>query len=112
MPLCFINTNLKRSELADDIEERLAKTISDMLDVPLEWVFAVARCELPAYLAGSREPGILCQVHAKKLFNNEELAKKCFPILFPLLKETTKVPGNRIVIELVPVQETYADIGS
>ncbi|KAL4224101.1 hypothetical protein ACF0H5_017555 [Mactra antiquata] len=112
MPLCLFFTNLKRSDLPEDLEERMAKTVSDVLNQPVEWVFCMSHCDMPAFLAGSRDPGMVCQIHAKVIFNNEALAKESFPKLFPVLKEATKIPGDRIIIEFIPVEDPYAAIGS
>ena len=36
MPLCLINTNIKREDLANDFEERVAKCIAETAQFPLE----------------------------------------------------------------------------
>jgi hypothetical protein len=36
MPLCLIYTNMKRGDLSDDFEERVAKCIAETAQFPLE----------------------------------------------------------------------------
>ncbi|KAL4235987.1 hypothetical protein ACF0H5_004375 [Mactra antiquata] len=112
MPLCHLHTNMKRGELPEDIEESMAKLMVTVLGTRLQHVFVMTHYDLPAYFAGSREPGIVCQLYGMKYFDDKDVVKQYYPNFFEFLKEYTKLPGNRIVIQITPVAENYADLGS
>ncbi|XP_045171810.1 uncharacterized protein LOC123533903 [Mercenaria mercenaria] len=112
MPICVLYTNMKRSELDKNIEERMARCISETLDKPLEIVFVSLFAETPSFCAGSRDPSMICQIHSKKVFDDPNKVSGYYPKFFETLKETTKLPGNRIIVELFSVPETHAEIGN
>lgn len=58
-------------------------------------VFVLLQAELPAFCAGSREPSMICEVHAKEAFDDEKNLDGIYSKMFSTLKETTRMPGKR-----------------
>ncbi|XP_045171691.2 uncharacterized protein LOC123533841 [Mercenaria mercenaria] len=112
MPLCLVYTNMKRTDLDEKFEERMAKCIAEVTQLPLEYIYVTIHPESPTFCAGSRDPAMWCQIHCKKIFQDTANLQEYYKKFFETLKETTKLPGNRIVVELFDVPVALAQLGN
>lgn len=63
-----------------------------------QYVFVMCMCELPAFIGGSRDPGLVCHISSKSLVaDSDEKIKTYFPKLFAVLKQATQLSGDRCV---------------
>ncbi|XP_060571971.1 D-dopachrome decarboxylase-like [Ruditapes philippinarum] len=111
MPICLLYTNLKRSDIDVNLEENVARCISETLNRPFEHVFVTLIAETPSFCAGSREPSMVCQVQSKEVFEDPSKISGYYPKFFEILKQATNIPGNRIVLSFQHVPDANADIG-
>lgn len=113
MPLCFIYTNMKRSELAENIEERLARGIALATNSSFAYQFVTLHVNSSSFMAGSHEPAIICQIYSATIkFDEDSVIKEYHRKLFDLLRELTGLRKNRILVEMLKVPSAMARIGS
>ncbi|XP_060607179.1 uncharacterized protein LOC132759429 [Ruditapes philippinarum] len=102
---------MKRGDLSDDFEERVAKCIAETAQFPLEFCFVTTHTDMRSFCASSKDPAMICQLNSMYIFNDEANFDKYYTSLFTVLKETTRLPGKRILVELVACPDKMAKLG-
>nr|AWB09319.1 macrophage migration inhibitory factor 2 [Ruditapes philippinarum] len=99
MPLCYIFTNLKDSEISPDLEENLEECISKLMNKPKERITVMLNTGIRMRFGGKKQPGMVCNIHSIAVFD-EKRNPGYFPQLFDVLTSATKLPASSITIEL------------
>ncbi|KAL5010766.1 hypothetical protein ScPMuIL_013071 [Solemya velum] len=111
MPVCYVKTNLKESEVPEGFEGRLAEAISSILKKEIKYIFAVVEYGLRMSNAESTSPTCVVQIHSKAAFDaekNPEYTRQ----FNEFIKKELGVPGDRIVFLYCPVEDHNGAIGN
>ncbi|XP_071094474.1 D-dopachrome decarboxylase-like [Haliotis cracherodii] len=102
MPTCLLKTNLKDSEIPEDLEVTLAQTISKVLNKPMARMNTTIQSGLRMYRLESTAPTCFLQIHSIDVFDKERNPAYTQPII-DFLKNALNIDGNRIVIQYLPL---------
>lgn len=97
MPICYLYTNKKESELKDGIEERLAKVVADVLGKPLERMIIIVVPATRLFRFGTTEPACTLNISAVNVFDAQRNPTYS-PVIKKFLKDELDLPEERCVI--------------
>ncbi|BFZ04615.1 hypothetical protein BsWGS_07654 [Bradybaena similaris] len=97
MPLCYLHTNLKESALKSGIEQRIAKTIAEILGKPFEKMVVIVIPGVRLLREGTTDPACTLNIHSIDVFDAKRNATYT-PAVKKLLTSELELPEERCVI--------------
>ncbi|XP_059141299.1 macrophage migration inhibitory factor-like [Physella acuta] len=97
MPLCYIHTNKKESDLKEGIELRLAAGIAHILSKPLERMIIIIVPGVRLLRHESTSPACTLNINAIGVFDAERNPTYS-PAIKKLLQDELELPAERCVI--------------
>ncbi|XP_055861057.1 D-dopachrome decarboxylase-like isoform X1 [Biomphalaria glabrata] len=97
MPLCYLYTNKKESELKDGIESRIANVVAEVLGKPLERMIITVVPNVRMFRQGNTEPTCTLEISAVGVFDAERNSTYS-PTIKKLLQDELDLPAERCVI--------------
>ncbi|KAH9525500.1 hypothetical protein Btru_001562 [Bulinus truncatus] len=97
MPLCYLYTNKKESELKEGIESRIADVVAEVLGKPLERMVITVVPGVRMFRQGTTEPACILNISAVEVFDAQRNPTYSVPIK-KLLQDELELSGERCVI--------------
>ncbi|CAG5135936.1 unnamed protein product [Candidula unifasciata] len=97
MPLIYLHTNLEASALKDGIELRIAKTVGDIIDKPIENMLTIIVPGVRLLRQETTEPAATLNIYSVGSFDSTRNATYT-PAVKQLVKSELGIPEERIIV--------------